>query len=133
MKEIHREGVTRVPARKQPKAGQADQADQEAKRLEQTALQSELQPEPQLEFQARPQPERQYEEGIAELEALVERMEEGTLSLEETLAAYERGMALHARLEAVLSGGERRIRMLQSRDGVPDPQAEDLPFALEEA
>ncbi|MCL2545280.1 MAG: exodeoxyribonuclease VII small subunit [Clostridia bacterium] len=83
-----------------------------------------------------------YEEGIAQLEALVEGMEEGALSLEETLAAYERGVALHGRLEALLKRGERRIEMLApqgeeagetSAKRIPfESEPEHIAFALEE-
>ena len=81
--------------------------------------------------------ERSYEEGIAQLEALVERMEEGELSLEETLAAYEGGVALHARLEALLKHGEKRIEMLAQQDGeekrIPfESEPEHIAFVLEE-
>ena|GEM_PF-656212 len=81
--------------------------------------------------------ELSYEEGIAQLEALVERMEEGELSLEETLAAYEGGVALHARLEALLKHGEKRIEMLSLQNGeakrVPfEGEPEPIAFALEE-
>ena len=77
-------------------------------------------------------PEIAYEAGIAQLEALVERMESGEFSLEETLSAYERGAALHAQLNTILERGERRIQALQIRDGEPDPQAEWVPFEAEE-
>ncbi|MCL2811022.1 MAG: exodeoxyribonuclease VII small subunit [Clostridia bacterium] len=78
-----------------------------------------------------------YEEGIAQLEALVLRMEEGELSLEETLAAYEGGVALHARLEAQLKDGEKRIEMLAFKDGEAKPvpfesEPEHIAFALED-
>ena len=83
--------------------------------------------------------ELKYEEGIAQLEALVERMEEGELSLEETLAAYERGVALHGQLEALLKRGEKRIEMLTQIEGdsqekrVPfETEPESIAFALEE-
>lgn len=76
--------------------------------------------------------EPRFEEGLAELEAMVERVEEGELSLEETLSAYERGVALHAQLEAILKKGEQRIRMLQIRNGEPDPEAESVPFEVKE-
>jgi len=79
------------------------------------------------------QPELQYEDGIAELEALVERMEEGELSLEETLAAYERGAALHTRLETLLKRGEKRIEMLADAKRVPfEGEPEHIAFNLEE-
>ena len=80
--------------------------------------------------QPKDQPELQYEEGIAQLEALVERMEE-ELSLEETLAAYERGMALHAQLEAVLKRGERRVQMLATQNEGEGPETERIPFESE--
>jgi len=85
----------------------------------------------------KPQSELSYEEGIEQLEALVERMEEGELSLEETLAAYERGVALHGRLEALLKRGEKRIEMLTPQNGeekrIPfETEPEHIAFALEE-
>ena len=61
-----------------------------------------------------------YEEGIAQLEALVARMEEGALSLEEMFATYEQGMALHEQLSTLLTQGQRRIEALRTRAGVPD-------------
>jgi len=78
-----------------------------------------------------------YEEGIAQLEALVIRMEEGELSLEETLAAYEGGVALHAHREALLKSGEKRIEMLALQNGeakrVPfEGEPEHIAFVLEE-
>ncbi len=78
------------------------------------------------------EPEWGYEEGIAQLEALVERMESGELSLEETLAAYERGAALHHRLEELLHSGQRRVEILQVREGEPDPLADWQAFEVEE-
>ena len=59
-----------------------------------------------------------FEQALAELEALVARMEDGKLALEESLAAYQRGAELvrfcesrlteaHARV-AILEGGELR-------------------------
>jgi len=79
--------------------------------------------------------ELSYEEGIAQLEAQVERMEEGELSLEETLAAYERGVALHARLDALLKRGEKRVEMLALQDkseSTLENEPERISFALEE-
>jgi len=75
--------------------------------------------------------ELKYEEGIAQLEALIESMEEGELSkltLEDTLAAYERGILLHARLEALLKRGEKRVQMLAVHGGEADLDADRIPF-----
>ena len=84
-------------------------------------------PKEQPKEQPREQPELRYEEGVAQLEALVEGMEEGALSLEQTLAAYERGVALHAQLEALLQRGEKRIELLAQQSG----EAERIPFESE--
>ncbi|MDR3050648.1 MAG: exodeoxyribonuclease VII small subunit [Oscillospiraceae bacterium] len=70
-----------------------------------------------------------FEVGMEQLEALVAGMEAGDLSLEQTLDAYERGMALHARLALQLAEGERRVQMLQMQGDKPDADAPwvDLP------
>ena len=53
-----------------------------------------------------------FEQGIEQLSALVERMEGGELSLEESFRAYEEGVRLAARLKAMLDQGDRRIAAL---------------------
>jgi exodeoxyribonuclease VII small subunit len=53
-----------------------------------------------------------FEEGMAELTSLVEAMEGGQLTLEESFEAYERGAALAARLKELLDKGDRRIAAL---------------------
>ncbi len=63
------------------------------------------------------QPELGFEQGMEQLEELVAELEGGNLTLEKSLAAYEQGMTLHARLAAMLEAGEQRIRMLQGKDG----------------
>ena len=46
---------------------------------------------------------------MEELEALVRRMEEGKLPLEETLKLYEQGVKLHRALAAELDTAEKRM------------------------
>ena len=53
-----------------------------------------------------------FESGMDELEALVRDLESGSLPLEESFQAFERGMALKKRLEALLEEGDKRIRVL---------------------
>lgn len=53
-----------------------------------------------------------FEEGMQELEALVQRLESGQMSLEESFAAYERAVALKDALGALLDESDRRIRVL---------------------
>lgn len=53
-----------------------------------------------------------FEEALTEFEGLVERMEQGDLSLEDSVGAYQRGMELHKYCEKVLADAERRIEVL---------------------
>lgn len=54
----------------------------------------------------------QFEQTLDELESLVQRMEKGELSLDESLAAYERGVGLYRRCQAALEQAELRVRLL---------------------
>ena len=53
-----------------------------------------------------------FESGMDELETLVRDLESGSLPLEASFQAFERGMALKKRLEALLEEGDKRIRVL---------------------
>lgn len=53
-----------------------------------------------------------FEASLDALEALVERMEQGQLSLEDSLAAYERGVGLYRRCQQALEQAELRVRLL---------------------
>lgn len=55
-----------------------------------------------------------YEAALAELEAIVARMEGGQLELEASIAAYQRGMALMAHCQAQLTEAEAQIRILEN-------------------
>ena len=46
---------------------------------------------------------RSFEEGMQELDALVEKLSSSELPLQEAIALYEQGTALHAQLEALLA------------------------------
>lgn len=61
-----------------------------------------------------------YESGLEELTDLIEKIEDGQLSLEETLKAYEKGTALAQKLSAMLEEGKGRVLKLQS-DGTETP------------
>lgn len=54
-----------------------------------------------------------FEAGLEALEKLVQHMEAGNLSLEESLKAYEEGMALQQTLSAQLEAAKARIEKLQ--------------------
>ena len=55
-----------------------------------------------------------FEAALAELEAIVERMEGGQLPLEESLTAYRRGAELLQRCQRQLADAERRIQILDN-------------------
>ncbi len=63
-----------------------------------------------------PREGKKFDDGMAELEAIVSRLERGEMPLEEALAAFEAGIALVRSLNQRLSEVEARIELL-SRDG----------------
>lgn len=71
-----------------------------------------------------------FEQAMAELEELIEKIEAGQVGLEECLTHYERGMALIARCKSVLGAAQTKIAELNiGPDGslkVPaSPDADD--------
>ena len=67
-------------------------------------------------------PELSFEKALEELEALVARMEDGKLPLEESLAAYQRGAELVKFCESKLTDAQARIAILDGdalRDFTP--------------
>jgi exodeoxyribonuclease VII small subunit len=53
-----------------------------------------------------------YEASITELESLVERLEQGDLSLEESLKLYESGVLLTRDCQEALSQAEQKVQLL---------------------
>ena len=53
-----------------------------------------------------------FEEGMQELSALVEKLSGSELSLEESIALYEQGVALHAQLQQMLAMQKKRIETI---------------------
>lgn len=58
-----------------------------------------------------------YDRALAEFQAVVARLETGGLPLEEVIALFERGVALHAHCETLLSGAELRVQRLVDASG----------------
>lgn len=61
--------------------------------------------------------ELSYEAARAELEDVVRRLEAGGLSLEESLALWERGEALAKVCQDWLDGARARLDAVRGRDG----------------
>ncbi len=55
---------------------------------------------------------KNFEAALAELDQLVEKMENGQLPLEESLSAYQRGTELLKFCEGVLKDAEQKIKVL---------------------
>jgi exodeoxyribonuclease VII small subunit len=58
-----------------------------------------------------------FEHALGRLETIVEELEGGSLSLEESLARYEEGVRLSRRLTQTLDQAEQRIERLVEEDG----------------
>ena len=58
---------------------------------------------------------KDFESAIAELDAIVKRMEEGDLTLEKSMELYERGLQLSKFCHSTLEAAERRIEILSER------------------
>ena len=58
---------------------------------------------------------KDFETAIAELESVVKKLEDGDLTLEQSLVLYERGVTLSKFCHARLEDAERRIELLSER------------------
>ena len=61
--------------------------------------------------------ELDFEKALAELEAIVEKMEQGELGLDESLKQFERGIALTRACQKALSEAEQKVRVLMEKSG----------------
>lgn len=61
----------------------------------------------------RPAKELPFEAALTELETIVARMEEGQLTLEQSLAAYQRGAELLKSCQAALQDAQQKVRILE--------------------
>ena len=59
-----------------------------------------------------------FETSLKELESLVERMEEGEQSLEQSLKDFERGITLTRQCQQSLQQAEQRVQELISQNGI---------------
>jgi exodeoxyribonuclease VII small subunit len=66
-----------------------------------------------------------FEQALSELEALVERLEEGELPLETALEEFERGIALTRQCQNALREAEQRVKLLTEQGEERDFQPQD--------
>jgi len=70
-----------------------------------------------------------FETSLKELETLVEKMEQGDLSLEESLGHFERGVQLSRACQQALKSAEQKVEILMQKNG----QEEITPFDSDDA
>lgn len=58
-----------------------------------------------------------FEKALKELEQLVEQIEEGDLSLEQSLQLFERGVALTRACQQALQHAEQKVQLLLNEEG----------------
>jgi len=69
-----------------------------------------------------------FESTLKELEGLVEKLEQGDLNLEASLAAFERGVQLTRTCQEALSAAEQKVELLVNQSG----QEQLAPFDSDE-
>ena len=72
-------------------------------------------PTPKAAIEAPPD----FEAAMRDLEELVERLEQGDLPLEESLAAFERGVLLTRACQTALKEAEQKVEILLKKAGEP--------------
>ncbi|MGE6793208.1 Exodeoxyribonuclease VII small subunit [Pseudomonas guineae] len=65
-----------------------------------------------------------FEQSLTDLQSLVERLENGELSLEDSLTAFEQGVRLTRDCQTALAQAEQKVQILMERDG----ELEEAPF-----
>ena len=68
-----------------------------------------------------------FEASLVELQALVERMESGKLTLEESLADFEKGIGLTRECQSALTDAEQKVQMLLEKSD----KVETIPFDVD--
>lgn len=76
-----------------------------------------------------------FERSLAELEALVERLEQGDLPLDDALKSFERGVALTRQCQGALKAAQQKVEILlnNSANSEPEPFTEGTEPALASA
>jgi len=69
-----------------------------------------------------------FEQALAELEALVARLERGDMPLDDALKTFERGVELTRQCQGSLKAAQQRVEILLKRNGQTEPE----PFSVAE-
>jgi exodeoxyribonuclease VII small subunit len=69
-----------------------------------------------------------FEQSLTELQTLVERLENGELSLEDSLSTFEQGIRLSRECQTALQQAEQKVQILLERDG----ELAEAPFSTDD-
>ena len=69
-----------------------------------------------------------FEHSLAELQTLIERLETGELSLEDSLSTFEQGIRLSREGQRALTQAEQKVQLLLERNG----EVEETPFSTDD-
>ena len=61
--------------------------------------------------------EKKFEENLADLEVIVQKLENGAVALEEAIAEFQKGMKLSKELQASLDKAEKTLVKVMQEDG----------------
>ena len=61
--------------------------------------------------------EKKFEENLADLEGIVQKLENGDVALEEAIAEFQKGMKLSKELQASLDKAEKTLVKVMQADG----------------
>ena len=61
--------------------------------------------------------EKKFEENLADLEVIVQKLENGDVALEEAIAEFQKGMKLSKELQASLDKAEKTLVKVMQADG----------------
>ena len=68
-----------------------------------------------------PTKKQSFEQGITELETIVQKLEQGDASLEEAIALYQKGMQLSKVCHEQLQQAESQLVQVVTKDGKEQP------------
>ena len=80
---------------------------------------------PRMSKTTKPAAEPSFEKALAELEKIVAQMEDGGLSLEQSLAAHKRGLELAKQCRERLEAAQQQVRVLEGEVLKPLTAASD--------
>ncbi|MEJ0084731.1 MAG: exodeoxyribonuclease VII small subunit [Pseudomonadota bacterium] len=90
-----------------------------------------MKPNPQKKDSQKPASSPDFEQSLTELEALVTKLEQGDVPLEDALKTFERGVALTRQCQTALRTAQQKVEVLLARNGeetlepFADPDDED--------